>query len=231
MWREVRAVRSRLLASPGAAIQIDVSSRTLSFLSGGSAQYSFPCGVGKFTTPTPVGNWAIREKVINPSWQVLGSRWMGLNVPWGNYGIHGTSAPWSIGRYISNGCIRLLNQNVELIFPLVSIGTPVHIVGRYPGTAQQGAPAGTPGATPSGPGLPAGGPPSAPAGGYVLRRGSVGADVMRLQQRLPQMGFDPGRPDGLFGSRTEQAVMAFQASRKVRPDGVVGSETRALLGI
>ena len=224
-------MRSRLLASSGVAIQIDVSSRTLSFLSGGSAQYSFPCGVGKYSTPTPAGTWAIREKVVNPSWQVLGSRWMGLNVPWGNYGIHGTNAPWSIGRYISNGCIRLLNQNVELIFPLVSVGTPVYIVGRYPGTAGAAVPDYPPNVPPAGPSLPPSKPASPGMGGYGLRRGSVGADVMRLQQRLAQLGFDAGPPDGLFGSRTEQAVMAFQVSRNLPPDGIVGPGTRALLGM
>lgn len=228
-------MRSRLL-SLDVAIQIDVSSRMLSLLSGGSAQYSFPCGVGKYSTPTPVGNWAIREKVVNPSWQVLGSRWMGLNVPWGNYGIHGTNAPWSIGRYISNGCIRLLSQNAELIFSRVSIGTPVYIVGRYPGTASAGAPgnqpatptAGTPG--PAGPSYPPAGPAS-PGTSYGLRRGSVGPDVVRLQQRLAQVGFDPGVQDGLFGARTEQAVASFQVSRGLPGDGVVGPNTRAALGI
>ncbi len=222
-------MRPRLLSSD-VAIQIDVSSRTLSLLSGGSAQYSFPCGIGKYSTPTPVGNWAIREKVVNPSWQVLGSRWMGLNVPWGNYGIHGTNAPWSIGRYISNGCIRLLNQNAELIFSRVSIGTPVHIVGRYPGTASAGAPGYQPGVSPAGPLYPPTGPAS-PGTSYELRRGSVGPDVVRLQQRLAQVGFDPGQPDGLFGARTEQAVVSFQVSRGLPGNGVVGASTRAALGI
>lgn len=90
--------------------------------------YTFRCALGKPSTPTPAGNWIIREKVTNPSWEVLGSHWMGLNVPTGNYGIHGTNAPWSIGHYISNGCIRLLNEHIQFIFPLVPIGTPIRPV-------------------------------------------------------------------------------------------------------
>jgi spore coat assembly protein SafA len=53
---------------------------------------------------------------------------MGLSVPGGNYGIHGTNNPPSIGGYVSNGCIRMYNHDVEELFPRVSIGTPVEII-------------------------------------------------------------------------------------------------------
>ncbi|MGB9866890.1 MAG: L,D-transpeptidase [Bacillota bacterium] len=105
-------------------IEINRSTLELSLVLYDKDWYTFPCALGKPATPTPAGNWAIREKVVNPSWEVLGSHWMGLNIPNGNYGIHGTNAPWSIGHYISNGCIRLLNQHIEFLFPLVPIGTP-----------------------------------------------------------------------------------------------------------
>ncbi len=74
------------------------------------------------------------EKIMFPAWEVLGTRWMGLDVPWGNYGIHGTNADWAIGTYVSNGCIRMHNWDVEAIYPLVVLGTPVDIVGYYPGS-------------------------------------------------------------------------------------------------
>ena len=43
----------------------------------------------------------------------------------------------------------------------------------------------------------------------TLRRGSRGEDVRFLQQRLKELGHDPGPIDGVFGSRTEQAVKDF----------------------
>jgi len=116
-----------LYTPPAARIEINVTSRLLSLYLGDTPFGVYPVGVGKPTTPSPLGLWQIREKIINPSWEVLGARWMGLDVPWGNYGLHGTNAPWSIGQYVSNGCIRMYNADVEKIFDLVYIGTPVHI--------------------------------------------------------------------------------------------------------
>lgn len=92
----------------------------------------YPVGLGKYDTPTPAGRWRVVDKLMFPAWEVLGTRWMGLDVPWGNYGIHGTNADWAIGTYVSNGCIRMHNWDIETIFPLVVIGTQVDIIGQYP---------------------------------------------------------------------------------------------------
>ncbi len=57
----------------------------------------------------------------------------------------------------------------------------------------------------------------------------VGDDVAALQERLAELGFDPGRADGVFGPRTEEALKAFQRDYGMRPDGVCGPATlRAL---
>jgi len=50
---------------------------------------------------------------------------MGLSQP--HYGIHGTNNPASIGTAASNGCIRMYNEDVNELFNLVSVGTPVTI--------------------------------------------------------------------------------------------------------
>lgn len=64
----------------------------------------------------------------------------------------------------------------------------------------------------------------------TLRRGATGGDVRTLQQALTRHGF-PAAPDGQFGPKTEAAVRAFQRSRRLTVDGVVGPQTwRALLG-
>ncbi|MEW6522133.1 MAG: peptidoglycan-binding protein [Bacillota bacterium] len=189
-------------------IHISIPDLRLTFYLDGRVYGSYPCALGKPSTPTPAGNWSIQTKAVDPSWSVLGSRWMGLNVPTGNYGIHGTNAPWSIGRYISNGCIRMHNRDVESIFPLCPIGTPVQITGGYGGGGSGGG-----------------------GGGGVLQHGSRGPEVVRLQQRLRELGYDPGAIDGIFGPQTESAVRRFQQARGLPADGVVGPGTRRELGI
>ena len=63
----------------------------------------------------------------------------------------------------------------------------------------------------------------------TIRQGDQGELVKRLQKRLKALGFEPGLPDGYFGSHTKQAVQGFQQSAGLEPDGVVGPLTwRAL---
>lgn len=59
----------------------------------------------------------------------------------------------------------------------------------------------------------------------TLRYGSTGPYVFFLQQRLIDSGFNPGTVDGIFGSRTRSAVVAFQQARGLAADGVVGPQT------
>lgn len=63
----------------------------------------------------------------------------------------------------------------------------------------------------------------------TLKRGSTGPEVSALQQRLADLGFDPNGVDGIFGPGTESAVKAFQQSKGLTVDGVVGPMTRAAL--
>jgi lipoprotein-anchoring transpeptidase ErfK/SrfK len=101
-------------------------------------------GTGK-DDKTPVGTFVISSKEVEPVWwpqgreipygdkeNILGTRWMALQ-PTGEtpkvkgYGIHGTWDDASVGKSLSAGCIRLANKDVEEIFVLVSLGTPVII--------------------------------------------------------------------------------------------------------
>jgi len=72
----------------------------------------------------PAGTFTIINKQVNPGGP-FGTRWMGLSQP--HYGIHGTNNPASIGTAASNGCIRMYNEDVNELFNLVSVGTPVTI--------------------------------------------------------------------------------------------------------
>ena len=101
----------------------------------------YPVGIGLEDYPTPIGKFKIVNKLIDPVWysphgvylygdkkNVLGTRWMGISSP--GYGIHGTTQPESIGKKSSKGCIRMLNKDVEELYDLVTIGTPVVIVDK-----------------------------------------------------------------------------------------------------
>ena len=65
--------------------------------------------------------------------------------------------------------------------------------------------------------------------GETLSRGDSGSEVEELQKGLAELGFSPGEPDGDFGANTEAAVIDFQQSNGLAPDGVVGTETARLL--
>ena len=101
-------------------IVINSASRILSLYDGDKKIAIYPLGLGKVNTPTPTGYYKILTKEKNPPWidpshpeyevpsgpnNPLGYRWMQIH---GNYGIHGTNRPDSIGHYVSNGCIRML---------------------------------------------------------------------------------------------------------------------------
>jgi len=85
----------------------------------------YSVAVGKPATPTPSGTWTITKKAL---WgEQFGGHFMQLSVPWGIYGIHGTNKPWSIGKSVSHGCIRMHSHEAEELYKLISIGTQVRI--------------------------------------------------------------------------------------------------------
>lgn len=59
----------------------------------------------------------------------------------------------------------------------------------------------------------------------TLRLGSTGADVELLQLALLRAGFDPGDIDGIFGSRTQNALIQYQQSAGLSADGIAGPQT------
>lgn len=109
-------------------IHIDVDKRTLTIYKTDNTIKTYKVAVGRPSNPTPLGNWVIVQKALNPGGP-FGVRWMRLSVPWGGYGIHGTDNPKSIGKAISHGCIRLYNDDVIELYDLTPLGTPVNITG------------------------------------------------------------------------------------------------------
>ena len=64
----------------------------------------------------------------------------------------------------------------------------------------------------------------------LLYTGTRGDDVRAVQLQLIDLGYAPGTADGIFGSRTKQAVSAFQKNAGLKADGVVGPRTYEELG-
>lgn len=108
------------------SITINTKAHTLTLFRNNNIYRTYKAAVGKASTPTPKGTFKIINRAINPGGP-FGSRWLGLNAPNGDYGIHGTNNPSSIGKNVSNGCIRLYNRDVINLANIVSIGTVVKI--------------------------------------------------------------------------------------------------------
>ncbi|PGS46817.1 L,D-transpeptidase [Bacillus sp. AFS041924] len=105
-------------------IDISTSHRQLKLFDGRKLIKTYPIGVGKMLTPTPTGVYTIINKDPNPGGP-FGVLWMGLSAP--HYGIHGTNNPASIGHFVSNGCVRMYNEDVLDLSSKVTIGTGVVI--------------------------------------------------------------------------------------------------------
>jgi hypothetical protein len=65
----------------------------------------------------------------------------------------------------------------------------------------------------------------------TLKNGSRGSAVSDLQTKLNKLGFDCGKVDGIFGSKTEAAVRLFQASKGLKVDGIAGEATQDALAV
>jgi hypothetical protein len=185
-------------------IEIDPLKNRLTLFVNDSPYKNYPIALGKRETPTPVGDLIIINKHKN--WGGgFGTRWIGLSVSWGTYGIHGTNKPSSIGRDASHGCIRMLNRDVEELYELVDVGTRVTIMGHVLGEPQMEA--------------------------RRLAKGDSGADVQLIQHLLQNAGYFQGPCNGKFGSSTEQALKAFERDNKLPVDGVMSQHDYLELGL
>ena len=65
----------------------------------------------------------------------------------------------------------------------------------------------------------------------VYKQGNTGSTVRTIQQKLKNWGYYKGSVDGIFGSKTKEAVKYFQRKNGLTVDGIVGNKTLAALGI
>lgn len=173
------------------SITINTYNRTLIIYSDNKPYKTYPIAIGKPTTKSPIGEWAIISK--SKDWgDGLGTRWMGLNVPWGIYGIHGTNKPGSIGRAASHGCIRMHNKNIEELYEWLPLKTRVRIIGRrLPITVNR-----------------------------VLKPGQMGLSVIHLQDNLNNYNFDSGYRDARYGPTTVAVVKELQVQYGLKNNGI-----------
>ena len=182
------------------SIVVKIPERILELHNDGKPYKRYRIAVGKNETPTPTGDWTIIWKSYRAG-DIYGTRYFGLDVPWGGYAIHGTNQPWSIGKYISKGCIRMRNKDIEELFEWVPVGTPVRIEDQ-PFRIQR-----------------------------ILKYEVTGADVVLLQRKLRTLGYLEGRADGFFNKDTEMAVKRFQYDNGLKSNGIVDRKVLDLLGL
>jgi lipoprotein-anchoring transpeptidase ErfK/SrfK len=126
-------------------IVVKTNERRLYYVMGGGQALSYPVGVGKSGKQWS-GQSVIDGKYRNPAWSPpaevrrdnprlplvipggsprnpMGVAAMTLSG--GEYAIHGTNTPSSVGHFVSYGCIRMYNEDIADLFKRVSVGTPV----------------------------------------------------------------------------------------------------------
>lgn len=107
----------------------------------GKIQMRTKVATGKTNDLTPEGLFTVKVKAVNPYYRKknipggdphnpLGSRWIGFDARGTDgriYGLHGTNQPYSIGMYVSEGCIRLPQTSLEALYDQVVPGTKILI--------------------------------------------------------------------------------------------------------
>ncbi len=123
-------------------IIVNKQTNELAYIEHGKIESVIKVGSGRTKDLTPEGEFTITVKAANPYYRKdkieggdpanpLGLRWIGFDAKDTDgriYGIHGTNQPNSIGKYVSNGCIRLRNERVVGLYEKVPLGTKVWIV-------------------------------------------------------------------------------------------------------
>lgn len=131
---------------PPFAIIVDLSRLRLDLYEGTTLRKEFVVGIGALRFPTPPGAYSVKSKAKNPTWNNPGSAWArnmpryiapGPRNPLGTRAlrldrqslvIHGTPDQSSIGRRSSHGCIRMRKADIEELYEIVPIQTPVFII-------------------------------------------------------------------------------------------------------
>jgi lipoprotein-anchoring transpeptidase ErfK/SrfK len=133
-------------------IIVNKKTNQLAYINDGNIQNIYPVATGKSRELTPEGEFTIIVEAKNPYYRKkdisggakenpLGTRWIGFDAKGTDgrtYGLHGNSNPDSIGRYITAGCVRMYEKDVQALFNVVPIGTKILIVSTHQSFKQLG---------------------------------------------------------------------------------------------
>jgi lipoprotein-anchoring transpeptidase ErfK/SrfK len=118
-------------------IVVDLSEKRVRLYKDGKLVLSSKAAIGSPATPTPTGRFYVNQRLIPTDKNgPFGPGAVGISAfsnvltGWtqgGPIAIHGTDAPWSIGKAVSNGCIRIPNAKLRRLFSEALSGTPVLI--------------------------------------------------------------------------------------------------------
>jgi len=153
----VRIPNKRILPdSPHNGVTLNISEFRMYYYPPNTGKvYSFAHGIGRQDWKTPLGQTKITRKIKNPVWNPpesirrehaaegdplpatvpagphnpLGTRALYLALP-GEYRIHGTDVDkiYGIGMQITHGCVRMYPTDIEELYDLINVGTPVYMV-------------------------------------------------------------------------------------------------------
>ena len=150
-------VPTRFILPPGPreGIVINLAELRLYYYPPGKNEVvTYPIGIGREGWSTPLGHAKIRKKLKHPTWyppESIRKEYAergedlakvvphGPDNPLGNYAIyltmpgyllHGTDKPYGVGMRVSHGCIRLYPEDIEKLYPLISLGTKVRIINQ-----------------------------------------------------------------------------------------------------
>ena len=185
-------------------IWVDLASLSLTLYQGQRQIGRWPIAAGTSATPTPLGVFRINRRFM-PDPSGFGTRFLGLNVPWGQYGIHGTNRPGSIGSHASHGCIRMFNRDVEQLYKLAPNWTRVVIEGGPYGGLGMSLP--------------------------TIRPKDRGSQVLAAQQRLMALGYYDGGLDGIYGQGVSAALKRLKADRGLPWEDVIDPATWEAMGV
>lgn len=118
------------------ALRVDLHALVATLFAHGRRVWQGRIGVGKASTPTPIGSFWVRELLRVPGRTLYGPYAFGTSdysvlSGWphgGVVGIHGTDQPWLIPGRPSHGCIRMRNGDISFLAAHLPIGAPVQVV-------------------------------------------------------------------------------------------------------
>lgn len=170
------------------SIFADLKKDKLYLISEGRVFKTYSIGNQSGKTPSPTGEWKVSSK--STIGRDMKTKWIGINTPWGKYGIHNGGKSFRLVNNPDYGAVYLENNDMEELFNVIVPGTKIAI---YDGSDLN-------------PFL---------MERKLLKPGDRGGDVYKIQKKLKQKGYYKGYLDGVYNAEMKSAVHEFQNQNKL----------------